>query len=147
MRYFSSLCLLLAILAHPGANCVADTTSKDTGMASSAIHTADQSVYYTEGTKRCHVADCRRYKRLSPEQQAKMVKTTLSEAEAKGLPLCSRCPGSTTHGKGNPKGGGLKSWVNPAPSEIARTDFEPSPLASSCSSSSSESGKRKQKRP
>lgn len=90
----------------------------------------DTTVYYAEGKKRVHVEDCRRYKRLSDEEQAAMVKMTLGEAEAKGLPLCSRCPGSTTHGKGNPKEEkGLESWVNPPPDEVTQVAFTPSEKA------------------
>ena len=51
---------------------------------------------------------------------------TLAEAEAKGLSLCSRCPGSTTPGKGNPKGG-PESWVEAAPDRIEKKEFRPDP--------------------
>jgi uncharacterized protein YodC (DUF2158 family) len=59
----------------------------------------DTTVYHVPGKKRVHVKECRRLK--TTEGTTKM---TLAEAEAKGLPLCSRCPGSTTQGKGNPDG-------------------------------------------
>ena len=59
----------------------------------------DTTVYHVPGKKRVHVKECRRLK--TTEGTTKM---TLAEAEAKGLPLCSRCPGSTTPGKGNPEG-------------------------------------------
>ena len=58
----------------------------------------DTTVYHLEGKNRVHVKEC---KRLAGDME-KMTKMTLAEAEAKGLPLCSRCPGSTTPGKGNP---------------------------------------------
>jgi len=61
----------------------------------------DITVYYVEGKKRVHVEGCRRLT-TDPKILATMTKMTLAEAEAKGLPLCSRCPGSTTPGKGNP---------------------------------------------
>jgi len=55
----------------------------------------DSKVFYVEGKKRVHVDGC---KRLSndPAERAKMTKMTMAEAEAKDLPLCSKCPGSTT---------------------------------------------------
>lgn len=62
----------------------------------------DTIVYRAEGKKRVHVVGCRRLTK-DPEELAKMEKMTLAEAEAKGWPLCSRCPGSTTPGKGNPE--------------------------------------------
>jgi len=55
----------------------------------------DTTVYYTEGKNRVHVVGCRRLT-TDPKILATMTKMTLAEAEAKGLPLCSRCPGSTT---------------------------------------------------
>jgi hypothetical protein len=58
-------------------------------------------VYHEEGKNRVHVQGCRRLT-TDPEVLATMTKMTLAEAEAKGLPLCSRCPGSTTSGNGNP---------------------------------------------
>lgn len=61
----------------------------------------DTTVYHVEGKKRVHVKGCRRLT-TDPKALATMTKMTLAEAEAKGLPLCSRCPGSTTPGKGNP---------------------------------------------
>ena len=88
------------------------------------------TVYHTPGKDRVHIEGC---KRLSsdPAARLKMVKMTLAEAKAKGLELCSRCPGSTTHGKGNPQAddGNPESWVNPAPDTIAKRSFIPSRLA------------------
>ncbi len=99
---------------------------------------ADTIVYHG-GQGRVHVEGCRRLTK-DPAELAKMKKMTLAEAEAQGLPLCSRCPGSTTPGKGNPQGqpsdpgqpgqkGKLDSWVNPAPAEVTQEDFVPSPFA------------------
>lgn len=51
----------------------------------------DTTVYHSGG-KRVHVVGCQR---LTGDLTS-MKKMTLAEAEAKGLPLCSRCPGSTT---------------------------------------------------
>jgi hypothetical protein len=94
----------------------------------------DTTVYHAKGKGRVHVAECRRYKRLSDKEKAAMTEMTLEEAEKKGLPLCSRCPGSTTAGKGNPeKGGGgsnlPESWVKPGPAEISKATFTPSERA------------------
>lgn len=58
----------------------------------------DTIVYLQEGKKRVHVKSCRRL----GEDLSGYTKMTLAEAEGKSLPLCSRCPGSTTSGKGNP---------------------------------------------
>lgn len=94
----------------------------------------DTGVYQEPGKKRVHVEGCRRL----DADRSKYVTMTFAEAEAKGLALCSRCPGSTTAGRGNPGsqeagnagGGGLpESWVNPAPAEIARQEFVPRPSA------------------
>lgn len=63
-----------------------------------------QIVYWDGQAKRVHARGCRRLT-TDPEELAKMTKMTLAEARKKGLPLCSRCPGSTTPGKGNPAGG------------------------------------------
>ena len=59
----------------------------------------DTTVYHAEGKKRVHVKACRRLT-TDPKVLATMTKMTLAEAKARGLPLCSRCPGSTTPGKG-----------------------------------------------
>jgi hypothetical protein len=93
-------------------------------------HSGDTVVYH-DGGNRVHVEGCRRLTKDAAEL-AKMTKMTLAEAEAKGLPLCSRCPGSTTQGAA--KGPGEKdwkfaSWVNPAPKEVTKQDFVPSPLS------------------
>lgn len=53
---------------------------------------AGNTIVYYLGGKRVHVVDC---KRLTGDLKS-MTKMTLAEAEAKGLPLCSRCPGSAT---------------------------------------------------
>jgi len=57
------------------------------------------TVYYAEGKKRVHVKDCRRL----TGDLAQWTKMTMDEARKKGLPLCSRCPGSTTPGKDHPR--------------------------------------------
>jgi hypothetical protein len=62
---------------------------------SPALNAEDVTVYHAAGKKRAHVADCPRYKRLPQAKKEAMTKMTLKEAQAKGLPLCSRCPGNT----------------------------------------------------
>jgi hypothetical protein len=61
----------------------------------------DMTVYHQAGKNRVHCEGCRR---LTTDQKilATMTKMTLAEAEAKGLPLCSRCPVSSTDGKATP---------------------------------------------
>ena len=88
------------------------------------------SVFHELGKKRVHVEGCRRLTQ-DPAELAKLSRMTLAEAKAQGLGLCSRCPGSSTPGKDNPEegGGGLESWVNPAPDAIAKRSFIPSRLA------------------
>jgi len=97
-------------------------------VESSTIHAGDTTVYYG-GKKRVHVGNCRRMPK-DPAKRAGMTKMTLAEAEAKGLPLCSRCPGSTTPGRGNPAPENLpESWVHPPREEVLRKPFTPSELA------------------
>jgi arylsulfatase A-like enzyme len=74
---------------------------KTGGKSAEAKPSGDITVYHVEGKKRVHREGCRRLT-TDPKILATMTKMTLAEAEAKGLPLCSRCPGSTTSGKGNP---------------------------------------------
>jgi len=62
----------------------------------------DTQVYYNEGKKRVHIMGCRRLP-TDKDELAAFKKMTFSQAAAKGLPPCSRCPGSTTTGKGNPE--------------------------------------------
>jgi hypothetical protein len=95
-------------------------------VTAQAAHSPDTLVYHAAGKNRAHVKDCRRMPK-DPAEIAAMTTMTLAEAEAKGLPLCSRCPGSTTEGKGNK--GGLESWVKPAPDEIQQVEFVPNALA------------------
>ena len=75
---------------------------KTSDTATEAKPSGDTTVYY-EGRRRSvfTLVGCRRLT-TDPKILATMTKMTLAEAEAKGLPLCSRCPGSTTPGKGNP---------------------------------------------
>lgn len=58
------------------------------------------SVFHTPGKKRVHLDGCRRL----ADDHSGMIKMTLAEARQKGLLPCSRCPGSSTEGKGNPPG-------------------------------------------
>ena len=68
------------------------------GLQAAEKPSDDTVVYYMEGQKRVHVANCRRFPK-DPAERAKFKQMTLKEAEEKGLPLCSKCPGSTTPGK------------------------------------------------
>jgi hypothetical protein len=74
---------------------------KTGGESAEAKPSGDLTVYHEEGKNRVHREGCPRLT-TDPEILASMTKMTLAEAEEKGLPLCSRCPGSTTPGKGNP---------------------------------------------
>lgn len=60
-----------------------------------APQTGEVMVYHAAGKNRVHVVDCPRYKKIPQAEKEAMIQMTLKEAEAKGLPLCSRCPGST----------------------------------------------------
>lgn len=64
----------------------------------------DSTVYQVTGKNRVHVDGCRRLTK-DPAERAKLTKMTLAEAKAKGLELCSRCPGSTTPGRVKPEAG------------------------------------------
>ena len=83
----------------------------------------DTVVYHAPGKNRVHVKECKRLTK-DPAELAKLTKMTYAEAKEKNLPLCSRCPGSTTTG-GNKRG--PESWVKPGPKEIDKVDFTPSP--------------------
>lgn len=66
-----------------------------------------------------------------------MERITLAELEKRGATLCSRCPGSSTPGKGNPHLPSPEdrpeplpeSRAKPGPAEITRYEFVPSPIA------------------
>jgi len=70
----------------------------DSDPADAPAVPGDTTVYYHEGKNRVHVLGCRRLT-TDPAVVATLTTMTLAEAEAKGLPLCSRCPGSTTPGR------------------------------------------------
>lgn len=55
----------------------------------------DTIVWHVPGKNRVHLEGCRRL----PDDRSGMIKMTLAEALKKGLPPCSRCPGSTTAGR------------------------------------------------
>lgn len=92
----------------------------------SAEPPGDTIVYHLPGKDRVHVEACKRLTQ-EPAELAKFAKMTLAEAKAKNLPLCSRCPGSTT--PGGDKTGGFESWVKPGPEVIEKVAFAPNPLA------------------
>lgn len=87
----------------PAAKPAGGAKTADAATAADAA-SSNMVAYYVEGKKRCHVVGCRRLT-TDPEELAKMKKTTLAEAEAMGLPRCSRCPGSTTPRAENAKDG------------------------------------------
>ena len=69
------------------------------GAGSIAVQpSGDTQVFYVEGKNRVHAEGCRRLTN-DPNERAKLTRMTLAEALLKGLPLCSRCPGSTTEGR------------------------------------------------
>lgn len=85
----------------PCSRCVTDyvpqTPKKSADDNADQPITGDTTVYHA-GKKRVHIIGCRRLT-SNPDELAKLTKMTLAEAQAKGLPPCSRCPGSTTPGK------------------------------------------------
>ena len=95
-------------------------------QAISAEPSGDTTVYHAEGKNRVHLEECKRLPK-EPAERATFAKITYAEAKAKNLPLCSRCPGSTT--PGSDKNGGIESWVKPGPKEIEKVAFTPNPLA------------------
>jgi hypothetical protein len=81
----------------------------------------DTDVWVSPSTKvkRVHREGCRRLDRMD---KSKLKKTKLADARADGYRLCSRCPGSTTPGKGyNPDL--PRSWVNPPRDEVLKKEY------------------------
>jgi len=74
--------MALAICLLVGEVCTASAALPD-----------DTTVYWNGSGKRVHIPECRRMPK-GPAEVAKMTKMTLAEAKEKGLPACSRCPGS-----------------------------------------------------
>jgi len=91
-------------------------------MSAGEAKPSSDTTVYTGGGKRVHIVGCPRLT-TDPEELAKMAKMTLAEAEAKGKPLCSRCPGSTTEGKYP------ESWVNPPRDQVVNKAYVTSELA------------------
>lgn len=85
----------------PCSRCLTDYAPAKKPKATGEPPAGDKFVYQIDDKKRVHRIGCKRLT-TDPKELAKLKKMTLDEAEAKGLPLCSRCPGSTTPGKGNP---------------------------------------------
>lgn len=67
---------------------------------------------YWDGKKRVHIEGCNRLSK-DPNELAKLSKMTLAEAMKRGFPPCSRCPGSTTPGKGIHNNGGVQPGLSP----------------------------------
>ncbi|RMD75487.1 MAG: hypothetical protein D6820_14640, partial [Lentisphaerae bacterium] len=93
-----------------GAQIVSDTTA----------------VYWEKGKKTVHVNGC---PRLSEDLRKtnKLVKMTLGEARARGLRLCSRCPGNTMAAAMNKDNNDAypKSWVKPPPARNSEGKWLP----------------------
>lgn len=97
----------------------------------------DAVVWHTPGQERGHLEACSRFKKLPEEERARMERITLEELAKRGALLCSRCPGSSTPGKGNPhllapedRPETLhESRAKPGPAEITKHGFVPSPIA------------------
>lgn len=67
-------------------------------VSAADVKPSGDTVVYRDGdAKRVHVEGCKRLTK-DPNELAKMTKMTFAEAEKQGLPLCSKCPGSTTPG-------------------------------------------------
>ena len=77
------------------SRCPGSTTQGKGNAAPEAVSKEETTVFYIEGKKRVHVNGCRRL----PDDRDELSTMTLAEAEKKDLPLCSRCPGSTTEAK------------------------------------------------
>jgi hypothetical protein len=85
----------------------------------------DTMVFQETGKKRVHVEGCGRLTE-DPAERATLARMTLAEAAAKGLALCSRCPGSTTPGRGNPveEKAGTVATPRPDAGEFGQKRFE-----------------------
>jgi hypothetical protein len=110
--------LALALMFLAGTN----ATAQEKNSRGEVKPSGDTIVYHAPGKNRVHVVGCRRLTK-DPAELAKMTKMTLAEAEAKGWPLCSRCPGSTTEGRGNPNL--PESWVKKARLKSSSTSLFP----------------------
>ncbi|MCB1131758.1 MAG: hypothetical protein KDN05_11550, partial [Verrucomicrobiae bacterium] len=115
---------------EPCSKCPDRTTPGKDDAGGGKAEGGEAIVLHMPGKKRVHLPDCKRLPQ-DPAELAKFIKMTLAEARAKGLEPCSKCPGSTTPGKSDPKGadGDLESWVKPAPDHITKKSFIPSRLA------------------
>jgi arylsulfatase A-like enzyme len=82
----------------PCSRCVTDYAAQKAPKAEAEPPSDEVTVYYNEGKKRVHVLGCKRLP-TAPDELATFKKMTPAEAKVKGLPLCSRCPGSTTSGR------------------------------------------------
>lgn len=83
----------------------------------------DDTKVYWNGGKRGHVDGCRRLPQDAAEL-AKLKTSTYGEMKAGGALLCSRCPGSTTPGKGNSGGGKKKPTKKSKPAGPA-VEYDP----------------------
>ncbi len=82
----------------------------------------DDTKVYWDGGQRGHVDGCSRLTK-DPTELAKLTTSTMGKMKAGGALLCSRCPGSTTAGKGNPGAG--KDIPTKGDSETSTVEYDP----------------------
>jgi hypothetical protein len=87
-----------------------------------AAEIAPDTKVYWDGGKRGHVDGCSRLSK-DPAELAKLPVKTHGEMIAGGAVLCSKCPGSTTAGKGNPGSGSAPSKTGD--SDVAAVAYDP----------------------
>jgi hypothetical protein len=85
-----------------------------------AAEPAPDTKVYWDGGKRGHIEGCPRLPKDAAEL-AKMPVNTYGEMIAGGAVLCSKCPGSTTEGKGNPGPGAGR----PKKDETPAVEYDP----------------------
>mgnify|MGYP000166842061 CR=1 FL=1 len=98
---FPVLVLMLALLSFGTLCLVTGTAGLSSATALATAAGVATSVYGGDGSDTIARRTVELYCRLLGRAAGDLAKL-LAEAEAKGLPLCSRCPGSSTPGKGNP---------------------------------------------
>jgi hypothetical protein len=92
---------------------------------SSGAHAAEpdsNTKVYWDGGKRGHVDGCRRLTK-DPAELAKLPVKTYGELIAGGASLCSKCPGTTTEGKGKSGGGSKKPKTDD--SDVPAVAYDP----------------------
>ena len=105
------------------SKCPGSTTAGKGGAEKETSEPADDTKVYWDGGKRGHVDGCRRLPQ-DPAELAKMKTSTYGEMKKGGALLCSRCPGSTTAGKGN-SGGGKKTSREKREPDVPAVEYDP----------------------